>query len=215
MKHYCHGNNPTWLIANQRLLLSRVCQFAYVSDHMRFSARSTCWVLLCSYNSLSIVYASVEVSCCLLYFFFFFFYLYSTFIVFCCTPNALYNHVCVWGGGSSPQPPPMCSIHFEWCDACHGIMALQKPSTFPSSTCIDLLLDDLTYFIYIEGLFHVICAAAVFLTCSQQLMCECIGSSKSCSIADLFHQDQTHKHVMYITMLNSSRVVMTEIYLEI
>ncbi len=99
MKHYCHGNNPTWLIANQRLLLSLVCQFSYVSDYMRFSARSTCWVLLCSYNFLSIVYASVEFSCCLLYFFFFLFYLYSTFIAFCCTPKALYNHVCVCGGG--------------------------------------------------------------------------------------------------------------------
>ncbi len=44
---------------------------------------------------------------------------------------------------------------------------LQKPSTFPSSTCIDLLPGDSCmlhggYFMY------VIFAAAVFLTCSQQ-----------------------------------------------
>ncbi len=36
-------------------------------------------------------------------------HLYSTFIVYCCTPKALYNHV----GGGSPQPPPVCSIHLD------------------------------------------------------------------------------------------------------
>ncbi len=30
------------------------------------------------------------------------------FIVYCRTPKALYNHE---GGGVSPQPPPVCSIH--------------------------------------------------------------------------------------------------------
>ncbi len=36
------------------------------------------------------------------------------FIVYCCTPKVLYNHVvCVWGGGGgvSTQPPPVRSIH--------------------------------------------------------------------------------------------------------
>ncbi len=31
-------------------------------------------------------------------------------IVHCCTPKALYNH---GGGGVSPQPPPVCSIHLD------------------------------------------------------------------------------------------------------
>ncbi len=31
--------------------------------------------------------------------------------MFCCTPKALYNHVV--GGGVSPQPPPVCSIHLD------------------------------------------------------------------------------------------------------
>ncbi len=32
--------------------------------------------------------------------------------VYCCTPKALYNHV-GGGGGVSPQPPPVCSIHLD------------------------------------------------------------------------------------------------------
>ncbi len=35
------------------------------------------------------------------------------FIVYCCTPKVLYNHVGGWGGGVSPQPPPMCSVHLD------------------------------------------------------------------------------------------------------
>ncbi len=31
--------------------------------------------------------------------------------MYCCTPKALYNHV--GGGGFSPQPPPVCSIHLD------------------------------------------------------------------------------------------------------
>lgn len=63
------ATHPTWLIANQWLLLSPVCQTAYVSGHMRFNTRSTCWVLLCSYSSLSTAYLhQLSFSCCLLYF---------------------------------------------------------------------------------------------------------------------------------------------------
>ncbi len=36
---------------------------------------------------------------------------YSAFIVYCHTPKVLYNHV--GGGGVSPQPPPVCSIHLD------------------------------------------------------------------------------------------------------
>ncbi len=32
-------------------------------------------------------------------------------IVYCWTPKPLYNHV--GGGGVSPQPPPVCSIHLD------------------------------------------------------------------------------------------------------
>ncbi len=31
----------------------------------------------------------------------------------CCTPKALYNHVGGGGGGVSPQPPSVCSIHLD------------------------------------------------------------------------------------------------------
>ncbi len=33
----------------------------------------------------------------------------ESFIVYCCTPKALYNHM----GGVSPQTPPVCSIHLD------------------------------------------------------------------------------------------------------
>ncbi len=82
---------------------------------------------------------------------------------------------------------------------------------------------------YIWGLFHtvyVICAAAVFLTCSQQHACGCIGSSSK-SLYLLCHSKQRsrsipprpntqHWHVHYHAKpsksLNPPRVVMTEIY---
>ncbi len=38
------------------------------------------------------------------------------FIVYCCTPKALYNHV----GGVSPQPPPVCSINLDDATAATG-----------------------------------------------------------------------------------------------
>ncbi len=44
-------------------------------------------------------------------------HLYSAFIVYCHTPKALYNHV---GGGVSPQPPPVCSIHLDDATAATG-----------------------------------------------------------------------------------------------
>ncbi len=51
-----------------------------------------------------------------------------------------------------------CSI-FKYLASAFGssCSTLKKPSTFPSSTCIGLLWGD-----------HIICAAAVFITCSQQ-----------------------------------------------
>ncbi len=44
---------------------------------------------------------------------------------------------------------------------------LQKPSTFLSSTCIDLLRGD-SFMLYGGYFTYVIFAAAVFITCSQQ-----------------------------------------------
>ncbi len=35
------------------------------------------------------------------------------FIVYCCTPKTLYNHMGGGGGVSPPQPPPMSSIHLD------------------------------------------------------------------------------------------------------
>ncbi len=45
--------------------------------------------------------------------------------MYCCTPKALYNHV-GGGGGVSPQPPPVCSIHLDYATAAtgHGTSAL-------------------------------------------------------------------------------------------
>ncbi len=70
------------------------------------------------------------------------------------------------------------------CACCSCCSMLQKPSTFPSSTCIDLPQGDSCM---LWGLFtYVISAAAVFLTC-----CECIVSKMSryllccSSIADI------------------------------
>ncbi len=68
---------------------------------------------------------------------------------------------------------------------------LQKPSTFPSSTCIALLRGDFM---------NVICAAAVFIMLIAAC-CGYIGSRKSwyllcrsssSTLVDLFHQDRTH-----------------------
>ncbi len=45
--------------------------------------------------------------------------IYIALFVYCCTPKALYNHV-GWGGGVSPQPPPVCSIHLDDVTAATG-----------------------------------------------------------------------------------------------
>ncbi len=66
---------------------------------------------------------------------------------------------------------------------------------------------------------HVIFAAAVFLTCSQQHVVDvlAVASLGTCSAtaaaaaADLFRQDKYINIVMYITMPIPQRVVMTEI----
>ncbi len=42
---------------------------------------------------------------------------YIALFVYCCTHKALYNHV---GGGVSPQPPPVCSIHLDDATAATG-----------------------------------------------------------------------------------------------
>ncbi len=54
-------------------------------------------------------------------------HLYSAFILHCCTPKVLYNHVGGRGGGVSPQTPPVSSIHLDdataatgqWCQCAH------------------------------------------------------------------------------------------------
>ncbi len=74
---------------------------------------------------------------------------------------------------------------------------LQKPSTFPSSTCIDLLRGDLCM---LYGVIHMcyMCSSSISYMLTAAC-CGCIGSSKSLyliccssSVADLFRQDQIH-----------------------
>ncbi len=91
-----------------------------------------------------------------------------------------------------------CSIFKYMTSACCiSCSMLQKPSTFPSSTCIDLLQGD-SYMLYGGYLMYVIFAAAVFLTCSQQHVVDVltVASLGACSAAaaaaDLFRQDQIH-----------------------
>ncbi len=61
---------------------------------------------------------------------------------------------------------------------------LQKSFTFPSSTCIDLLRVDRAC--YIWGMSHVIYAAAVFLTCSQEHIVDVltVANVSTCSAAE-------------------------------
>ncbi len=78
---------------------------------------------------------------------------------------------------------------------CISCSVLQTPSTFPSSTCIDLLQGD-SCMLYGGYLMYVIFAAAEFLTCSQQHVVDvlAIASLGACSAAaaaaaaDLFRQ---------------------------
>jgi len=73
---------------------------------------------------------------------------------------------------------------------CSSCSAHQKPSTFPSSTCIDLLR--------VINVRYIVQQQHVLL------------SHSSSSVADLFWQDQTYQHCLSITMLNTPKVVMTE-----
>ncbi len=59
-------------------------------------------------------------------------------------------------------------ISSQWASACcSSCSVVQKPSTFPSSTCIDLLWGD-SCILYMRVILDVICTAAAFITCSQQ-----------------------------------------------
>ncbi len=64
---------------------------------------------------------------------------------------------------------------------------------------------------------YVICAAAVFLTCSQQRVVDvlAVASLDTCSAASsvqIYSAKTKHINiVMYITMVNPPRVVMTEL----
>ncbi len=78
---------------------------------------------------------------------------------------------------------------------CSSCSALQKPSTFPSSTCIDLLWGDLCM-LYGGYFIHMFSSSFSYMLTAA--CCGCIGSSKSryllchsSSVADLFRQDQT------------------------
>ncbi len=98
------------------------------------------------------------------------------FIVYCCTPKALYNHV-----GGSPRPPPVCSIHLgvwvERMDGTHlsmftpsrialtesaretvSLLQLGTISTFLSwaRDCTTFTLHDLTDFYVERGTAHPI-----------------------------------------------------------
>ncbi len=93
-------------------------------------------------------------------------------------------------------------IYEKYSDRCSSCSALQKPSTMPSFTCIDLLLGG-SCMLYMGGILY-----SLFYMCSSSISymltgacCGCIGSSKSwyllcrsSSVADLFCQDQTHHH---------------------
>ncbi len=75
--------------------------------------------------------------------------------------------------------------------------ALQKTSTFPSSTCIDLLRGDHVYYMGVIYMCYM-CRSSISYMLTVAC-CGCIGSSKSryllCrsnSVADLFRQDQIH-----------------------
>ncbi len=78
--------------------------------------------------------------------------------------------------------------------------SLQKPSTFPSSTFIDLLRGDHVCY---GGYSCYMCSSSISYMLTAAC-CGCIGSSKSryllcrsssnSSIADLFRQDQIHEH---------------------
>ncbi len=63
---------------------------------------------------------------------------------------------------------------------CSSCSLLQKPSTFPSSTCIDLLWGD-SCMLYGGYFMYVICTAAVFLKCSQQHVVVVLAVASLCT----------------------------------
>ncbi len=75
-----------------------------------------------------------------------------------------------------------------------------RASFGPRATCCRTLFYRVILRMLYGGYFiYVICAAAIFPTCSQQHVCGCIGNIKSryllchsSTIADLFRQDQIH-----------------------
>ncbi len=73
---------------------------------------------------------------------------------------------------------------------------LQKPSTFPSSTCIDLLRGD-SCMLYGGYFMCVICAAAVFLTCSQQHVVDVFQQQQRCRSITPKTRYIKHCHVHY------------------
>ncbi len=101
-----------------------------------------------------------------------------------------------------------------------GWSALQKPFTFLSSTCIDLtgwfkyVILDITY--YISTICYM-CSCRNPLHAQSSMCVDGLAVTRlgTCSAAaDLFCQDQTLQHcpVAYITILNSQKAVMTELF---
>ncbi len=90
-------------------------------------------------------------------------------------------------GYFSYQQPISCSSTFKYLSSacCSSCSTHQKPSTFPSSTCIDLLQGNFVYVILRGYFIHVICTAAVFLTCSRQHVVDvlAVASLGTCSAA--------------------------------
>ncbi len=83
---------------------------------------------------------------------------------------------------------------------CSSCSAFQKPSTFPSSTCTDLLWGDFMHFIY-RGYFIYVMqyVQQQYFLYAHSSISACFGNSKSPNLlcrrsrsADLFRQDQTN-----------------------
>ncbi len=91
-----------------------------------------------------------------------------------------------------------CFLSFKYLASvcCSNCRELQKPSTSPSSTCIDLLQGDFMYVIH--RLFHIcyMCSSSISYMLTAAC-CGCIGSSKyryllcHSSVADLIRPNQT------------------------
>ncbi len=126
--------------------------------------------------------------------------------------NYLITHIAqLIGLFSHKQPMTACCSTLKYSSsACwSSCSTLQKPSSSPSSTCIDLLWGDFIY--VLQRGYFVTCTAAVFLSFSQQHVCGSSSSKSryllcrtSSSVADLFLQDHTHRHVHYHAKLSES-----------